>query len=85
MSLINIDPGPCPVDDLPHTACVSADAALAVVVQLPNRDGVVDVLVAPAPVNMQQQAIAAVVNPPADAPLFTTATYRRDRHVARRR
>lgn len=33
------DPGPCPVDDAPHTTCCSADVAKRIViVQLPSRD-----------------------------------------------
>jgi hypothetical protein len=39
--LFKKDPGPCPVDDAPHTTCTSPDytgAGLAIT-QLPNRDG----------------------------------------------
>lgn len=33
------DPGPCPVDDAPHTTCTSADVGRPlVIVQLPARD-----------------------------------------------
>ena len=33
------DPGPCPVDDAPHTTCCSSDVQKRiVVVQLPARD-----------------------------------------------
>jgi hypothetical protein len=33
------DPGPCPVDDAPHTTCTSADYdGGIVIVQLPARD-----------------------------------------------
>jgi len=37
---IKKDPGPCPVDDAPHTTCTSPDYAGISIVQLPNRDGV---------------------------------------------
>lgn len=35
------DPGPCPVDDFPHTTCVSSDYIGYAIPQLPSRDGVV--------------------------------------------
>jgi len=56
------DPGPCPVDDAPHTTCTSHDAGPIVIQQTPMRDLTVAPL-APAP------AIAPAT--------FTTATYRR--------
>jgi hypothetical protein len=38
------DPGPCPVDDAPHTTCVSADYAGALMIpQTPCRDGIAPV------------------------------------------
>jgi hypothetical protein len=61
------DPGPCPVDDAPHTTCTSADYAPLVILQLPARDAL---------------SAAPTVRPP-HRPLgpteFTTATYRRSR------
>jgi hypothetical protein len=59
------DPGCCPVDDTPHTACV-APAAAIVVVQLPARDG----LTTP----RGPTTIPAGATPGS----ITTATYRRD-------
>ena len=40
---IKHDPGPCPVDDAPHTTCTSPDyhgGSSLTIVQLPNRDGI---------------------------------------------
>jgi len=37
--LLKHDPGPCPVDDCPHTTCVAPETTLSQVV-LPARDGV---------------------------------------------
>jgi hypothetical protein len=34
------DPGPCPVDDAPHTTCTSPDYGSFAIPQLPSRDGV---------------------------------------------
>jgi hypothetical protein len=82
MAWIKVDPGPCPVDDMPHTTCTSADAGPPVVVQLPNRDGVVEALVGPAPV---APAAAAPGEPYAVGEPFTTATYRRARHAPKGR
>jgi hypothetical protein len=66
------DPGPCPVDDSPHTTCCSPDYQPIVIAQLPCRDGV------PAP--CLQTPIAAPgwaqVPQPAVTP-FTTKAYRR--------
>jgi hypothetical protein len=71
------DPGPCPVDDAPHTTCTSADyerGGPIVIVQLPARDGVVDA------------GLRVPVDPPGalqPAPAvssFTTGTYRRAVH-----
>jgi hypothetical protein len=36
------DPGPCPVDDAPHTTCTSPDYGATRIVQLPGRDGYTD-------------------------------------------
>jgi len=67
------DPGPCPVDDAPHTTCTSADyaggAGRIVVVQLPCRDA--------------QLARPAMGLPPTvtlQPGEFTTATYSRAAH-----
>ena len=63
------DPGPCPVDDAPHTTCTSADyAPPIVIVQLPARD---EVLAATRPA----MSLPPVVTlQPGE---FTQATYRR--------
>jgi hypothetical protein len=68
------DPGPCPVDDAPHTTCVSPDYALQQVM-LPARDG------AAAP-----RSVKVIGDPEgARAPgTFTTGTYRRHLHGPRR-
>lgn len=35
------DPGPCPVDQAPHTSCTAPDAGTTIVIpQLPARDGI---------------------------------------------
>jgi len=63
------DPGPCPVDDAPHTTCTSADYVATdrriVIVQLPARD-------APGAVPLAAERIQATL-PPGQ---FTTGTYR---------
>ena len=33
------DPGPCPVDQAPHTSCTAPDAGTIMIPQLPARDG----------------------------------------------
>jgi hypothetical protein len=85
------DPGPCPVDDAPHTTCCApVPAGGIVIVQLPARDGFTDpplvgALQPPAPAG----AVPAI---PAAPPLLaerlqatlppgatTTGTYRRKR------
>jgi hypothetical protein len=58
------DPGPCPVDDTPHTACIGPSPEIAVV-QLPARDG-----------NKQPKS-AASYPPGAAAGRITTSNYRR--------
>jgi len=69
------DPRPCPVDDAPHTTCVSPDydpskyPAAQVVVPI-RRPFVLDETLA---------AMATRVVVPPDPPTFTTATYRRRR------
>jgi len=63
------DPGPCPVDDMPHTTCTSPDAGRRlVIVQLPMRD---EGLAAARPA---MTTPPEVVLQPGE---FTTATYRR--------
>jgi hypothetical protein len=67
------DPGPCPVDDAPHTTCTSADypgAKRIVIVQLPARD-------AQAAAARPAITVAPVVTlQPGE---FTTASYRGSR------
>lgn len=71
------DPGPCPVDDVAHTACTSADYAKAIVIpQLPMRDALAASTLAtgePAP------AVAGTAAPavPGESAPFSTKTYRR--------
>lgn len=66
------DPGPCPVDDAPHTTCTSADyrgqQQPIVIQQLPMRDA-----------SLARPAISLppVTLQPGE---FTTATYRRATH-----
>jgi len=38
---VKYDPGPCPVDDAPHTTCVAPHSGPITSVQFPMRDGVV--------------------------------------------
>lgn len=66
------DPGPCPVDDMPHTTCTSADEGdrRIVIVQLPARD---ELLAAARPA---MSLPPVVVLQPGEV---TTATYRRPR------
>lgn len=37
---VKYDPGPCPVDDAPHTTCCAPAAGPITTVQFPMRDGV---------------------------------------------
>jgi hypothetical protein len=67
------DPGPCPVDDAPHTTCTSADYGAAgarriVIQQLPCRDALL------AETRPAISAPPVVVLQPTEV---TTATYRR--------
>lgn len=69
---LRLDPGPCPVDDAPHTTCTSSDYHGAIVIdQLP------------ATAANQRQAAAQLKAEQIQATLppgqFTTATYRRPR------
>jgi hypothetical protein len=63
-----VDPGPCPVDDAPHTTCTSPDYQPIVIPQMPCRDAALlaEPTASPPPVE-------AATTP------FTTATYRRKR------
>ena len=65
-----MDPGPCPVDDTPHTACtpesVARQHAITVAARRPRA---LDQLPPPAP----------------PAPTFTTDTYRRALHGPKRK
>lgn len=65
------DPGPCPVDDAPHTGCTS-DSAI-VIQQTPMRDTQLAQL--PAPVAPSQPA----------AQEFSTKTYRGELRKGRKR
>jgi len=67
------DPGPCPVDDAPHTTCTSATATTPIVIaQTPMRDASAAAeLAALAHTQNSGQAL------PPDS--FTTATYKRKR------
>lgn len=67
------DPGPCPVDDAPHTTCTSADYTGAtqqlVIVQLPCRDA-----------QLRRPAMTVPPQVTLQPGEFTTATYRRSQH-----
>lgn len=76
------DPGPCPVDDTPHTACCTPTSGPITIVQLPARDGYV-----PPPLvgGLSAPAAAELTPPPLVAELtqarlpagqVTTGTYR---------
>lgn len=65
------DPGPCPVDDAPHTTCTSGGPI--VIVQMPCRDA----LVAPAPPRPVAPLRAETIQATLPAGQFTTGTYRR--------
>jgi hypothetical protein len=69
------DPGPCPVDDAPHTTCTSPDytgaSAPIVIPQMPCRDALPRPAMTLPPVTLQ----------PGE---FTTATYRRAAHGRKR-
>ena len=67
------DPGPCPVDDAPHTTCVSPDYALTVPLT-GNRSVAPTVVAVQRPLVLDQAVI-----PPVQSTVesFTTKTYRR--------
>ena len=80
------DPGPCPVDDAPHTTCTSPDynpsQASLTIVQLPSRDGVltpplVEEVRVPFVLSQAQQQ---PTQPPEASTSFTTKTYNRNVH-----
>jgi len=83
------DPGPCPVDDAPHTTCCAPPATGPIaVVQLPARDGVQTpplvggVAVPPLVGAVQAAPLAAeLVQATLPAGQFTSATYKRKRPV----
>jgi hypothetical protein len=67
------DPGPCPVDDAPHTTCVSADyRGEGVVVPIEMPDAVWQLL------RRQQLSAVAVTPPPPEATveIINVKTYR---------
>lgn len=67
------DPGPCPVDDTPHTACTPESVGRALVTVALPRPPVLD-------------RMLAAANPAPPAPVeFTTKTYRRAKHGPKRR
>jgi hypothetical protein len=55
---VKYDPGPCPVDDAPHTTCVAPTAEPITTVQFPMRDGVVE-----------PPLVGAVSSPPLTGPV----------------
>lgn len=66
------DPGPCPVDDAPHTTCTSPDVGPAiVVVQLPMRDE--QLAATRPPMAVPDRRAPTVTLQPGE---FTTKTYR---------
>lgn len=66
------DPGPCPVDDAPHTTCTSGGPL--VIVQMPCRDALMATAAPPAPVAPLRAETIQAALPPGS---FTTGTYRR--------
>jgi hypothetical protein len=78
-------PPPCPVDDAPHTTCTSPDyvpSAPIVIPQLPCRDAMPTGPVSGGVGPVEPQPVV----PPSDVPTgFTTSTYRRELHGAKRR
>ena len=85
ISSFRADPGPCPIDDSPHTTCCAPGVATGSAIT-------VSLLGASAPVTVTTPAPPPVNGAPAPPPLravvtqatlppnqFTTATYRRKR------
>jgi hypothetical protein len=64
------DPGPCPVDDVPYTACCSPDYQGIVIPQLPGRDQMVAAEPIPVPAPLGSDQVLDT---------FTTKTYRSKR------
>jgi hypothetical protein len=86
------DPGPCPVDDTPHTTCCAptfGPGPLVVIVQLPARDGVIEPplvgsLSDPPPTGAAAPPpLAKPVTPALPPGHFSTASYRRKAHKER--
>jgi hypothetical protein len=86
--LFKRDPGPCPVDDFPHTTCTSPDydgsrivagriiPTTHIEVQPPGSGR------APAPKpSLERERVQATVPPGA----FTTTSYQREKHGKKRR
>lgn len=69
-----VDPGPCPVDDTPHTACTPASVSTRqIVVTTVRRPRVLDRMAGPPP-----SVEDLPVTPPApEVKTFTQATYKR--------
>jgi len=63
------DPGPCPVDDTPHTACTTESVAAL--------KAAADLALGP---TTGTRLVVPVEPPAALRVAFTTATYRRERH-----
>jgi len=74
MNIFYHDPGPCPVDDAPHTTCTSADYKPIVISQLPMHDAMVREQRAVEQLAQAQNAGQGLA--PAQV---TTATYRRQK------
>jgi hypothetical protein len=75
---IRRDPGPCPVDDMPHTTCTSPDYAITIV-QLPARDGVANPPLVGALPLVVPQLLAEQVQQTLPPGQFTSGTYRKKR------
>jgi len=68
------DPGPCPVDDSPHTTCCPSESEAVVVTEArPPRDG-----------PRQPRSAPRIVVRALGETEFTTATYRKEKHDPRR-
>jgi len=66
------DPGPCPVDDAPHTTCTSPDyTAILSIPQLPMRDA----MATSAAVDLASPVLAPAA--PGESAPVSTKTYRR--------
>jgi len=82
---VKADPGPCPVDDAPHTTCVAPHAGTIRAVQFPMRDGVVEpplvgAVTVPTPVGPTSPPLLAErIQETLPDGHVTTATYRKKR------